>query len=345
MTNPLASDLDHVLAHTRGLWDDLRGARLFITGGTGFFGCWLLESFVWANDRLGLDAAAVVLTRDADAFVRKAPHLARHPSVTLHPGDVRTFEFPEGRFSHVIHAATASSATVGPLPMFDTIVNGTRRTLEFTRQSGAKRFLLTSSGAVYGRQPAELTHVSENYTGGPDPTDANQAYGEGKRAAEMLCAVYASAALQPTIARCFAFVGPYLPLDAHFAAGNFIRDALRGGPIRVSGDGTPYRSYLYAADLAIWLWTILLRGQPMRPYNVGSDAALTISELADAIASSVAPRMPVLVARSRDVEKAAERYVPDISRGHTELGLRPLLSLLSGIVRTVAWHHAGVARR
>ena len=280
MTNPLADDLDHVLAHTSGLWDELRGARVFVTGGTGFFGCWLLESFLWANDHLKLEASVVVLTRDGRAFAKRVSHLASHPAVTLRDGDVRTFELTDDEFSHVIHAATDARAAVSPrdrLLVFDTIVDGTRRTLEFARRSRARRFLLTSTGAVYGRQPAELTHVSEEYAGGPDPADPAQAGAEAKRLAEMLCAMYADANLKPTIARCFAFVGPYLPLDAHFAAGNFIRDGLQGGPIRISGDGTPYRSYLYAADLAIWLWTILLRGQSMRPYNVGSEAAIPIA--------------------------------------------------------------------
>jgi nucleoside-diphosphate-sugar epimerase len=341
MPNPLAHDLDHVLAQTRGLWEELRGARVFVTGGTGFFGCWLLETFLWANDHLRLDASVVVLTRDGNAFGRKVPHLASHPAVTLLDGDVRTFELTGGAFSHVIHAATDSSSTPADpdrLLMFDTIVDGTRRTLELARRSGAKRFLLTSSGAVYGRQPAELTHVPEEYAGGPDPANACQAYAEGKRAAEMLCAVYADAQLQPTIARCFAFVGPYLPLDAHFAVGNFIRNALQGDPIRVSGDGTPSRSYLYAADLAIWLWTILLRGTAMRPYNVGSAAAVTIHELARVVAQAVGPGVPIEVAQRSIAGMPAQRYVPDVTRAADELGLRPMVTLADGIGRTIAWH-------
>jgi dTDP-glucose 4,6-dehydratase len=339
--NPLAHDLDYVLAQTRGLWEELRGARLFLTGGTGFFGCWLLETFLWANDHLGLDASVVVLTRDGSAFTRRVPHLAGHQAVTLRDGDVRTFEITDGRFSHVIHAATYSGATLDEaerLLMFDTIVGGTRRTLDLARRSGATRFLLTSSGAVYGRQPAELTHLPEGYTGGPDPTDARQVYGEAKRAAEMLCAVYADAHVQPTIARCFAFVGPYLPLDVHFAVMSFIRDALRGGPIRVAGDGTPYRSYLYAADLAIWLWTILLRGQSIRPYNVGSAEPLTILELARAVARAFGPDLEIEVAQRPIAGMPAERYVPDVARAEAELGLRPVVSLAEGIRRTVVWN-------
>lgn len=343
MQNPLSADLDHVLPQTSGLWEDLREARVFMTGGTGFFGCWLLETFLWANDHLELDASVVVLTRDANAFGRKAPHLACHPAVTLIDGDVCTFELSGEAFSHVIHAATYTTSTDDDrdrVPMFDTMVTGTRRTLELARRSGAKRFLLTSSGAVYGQQPAELGHVSEEYAGGPDPANARQVYAEGKRASEMLCAVYADAHLQPVIARCFAFIGPYLPVDANFAAGNFIRDGLQGGPIRISGDGTPYRSYLYAADLAIWLWTILLRGQSMRPYNVGSAAALTIKELADLVAHTFVPAVPIAVARAATAGASAERYVPAVTRAETELGLRLTVPLADGIRRTVDWHRA-----
>src|SRR5260221_10913153 len=110
--NILATDLDHILGCTEGLWEDLRGERIFITGGTGFFGCWLLESFAWANDRLGLGASALVLTRNPDAFAKRVPRLARHPAVHFHVGDVRSFEFPHGECSHVVHAATDASAAL-----------------------------------------------------------------------------------------------------------------------------------------------------------------------------------------------------------------------------------------
>ncbi|HVD93130.1 MAG TPA: NAD-dependent epimerase/dehydratase family protein [Vicinamibacterales bacterium] len=343
MENPLASDLEHVLAQTGGLWEALRGARVFLTGGTGFFGCWLLETFLWANDRLRLGASIVVLTRDATGFATKAPHLARHPAVTLHDGDVRTFAFPEGPFTHVIHAATTSSSAVAPAEMFETIVDGTHRALDFARHAGATRFLLTSSGAVYGRQPPELTQVPEDYRGGPDSSDASHAYAEGKRAAEMLCAVYADGQLHPTIARCFAFVGPYLPLDAHFAIGNFIRDALQGGPIRVVGDGTPYRSYLYAADLAIWLWTILLRGQSMRPYNVGSEVEISISDLAHLVGRRVVGDSAVRVAGTAISGAAAARYVPSTGRARSELGLQLTIDLERALTRTVDWHRRRVS--
>ena len=342
--NRLAEDLDHVLAHTRELWEDLRGKRLFITGGTGFFGCWLLESFLWADGKLQLGAAATVLTRDPDAFARRAPHLAASPKIHLLAGDVRSFEFPRGGFTHVIHAATAASAALNeaaPEEMFDTIVGGTQRTLDFAVQAGATRFLFTSSGAVYGRQPPDLARIPEEYAGAPDPLDPTSAYGEGKRAAELLCALsHRRDGLAAVIARCFAFVGPWLPLDAHFAIGNFIRDALNGGPIRVSGDGTPYRSYLYAADLAVWLWTILFRGRPCRPYNVGSEDALTIADTARLVASAVDPRLPVEIARAPKDRTGTSNYVPSIARAGDELGLTLRVSLRDAVVKTLQWHRA-----
>jgi nucleoside-diphosphate-sugar epimerase len=334
-------DLDHILNHTSHLWKEVQGQNIFMTGGTGFFGCWLLESFTWANDQLDLDAKATVLSRNPEAFAAKAPHLANHPAVCLLPGDVRTFESPAGEFRFVVHAATEASAKLNqgnPLLMFETVVEGTRRTLEFARTHGARKFLLTSSGAAYGKQPPEMTHIPEDYLGAPDPMDPNAAYGEGKRAAEILCRLYAHQfGLEDKIARCFAFVGPHLPLDAHYAIGNFIRDALQGGPIRVNGDGSPLRSYLYAADLAIWLWTILFEGQPCRPYNVGSGRGINIADLAGLVCQLIDPGIEVTVAHQADLSQPPPRYVPSIERARNELKLESWITLEESIQKTVRW--------
>jgi len=339
---PLArTDLDHILDHTRDLWDEARGKRFFLTGGTGFIGCWLLESFAWANDKLGLNSSALVLTRDYEAFKSKAPHLASHPAIAFHPGDGRTFDFPGGEFAFIIHGAAESSTNLNnedPLSMFDVIVQGTRRVLNFAESAGTKKMLYISSGAVYGKQPGNLTHVPEEYPGAPDTNDPRSAYAEGKRAGELMCSIHAHrTCLQAKIARCFAFVGPYLPLDIHFAIGNFIRDGLRGGPIQVKGDGTPYRSYLYAADLAIWLWTILIRGETCRPYNVGSEESITIAELAHTVAQAFTPPVPVRVAQKPSAGQAPERYIPSVQRARSELGLQQTIDVSEAIRRTVSF--------
>jgi dTDP-glucose 4,6-dehydratase len=344
-SNPLALDLDYILHHTKALWEELRGKQIFITGGTGFIGCWLLESFAWANAHLDLHASALVLTRDFNAFQKKAPHLAANPAITFLIGDVRDFTFPAGEFSHIMHAATSASAKLNsedPLLMFDTIIEGTRHTLDFAAQCQARNFLLTSSGAVYGRQPANMTHVSEDYGGAPDPADPNSAYGEGKRAAELLCALYSKKyGIETKVARCFAFVGPYLPLDIHYAIGNFIRDGLNGGPIQVKGDGTPYRSYLYAADLTLWLWTILFNGKACRAYNVGSEADMTIAEIANTVAQCFDKPVAVTVDKIADPDKPAERYVPLTKRVRDEFGIHNVMDLSESIRKTINCCNSG----
>ena len=342
MKNRLTNDLEHILEHTHGLWEEMRGNRVFITGGTGFFGCWLLESFLWINSRLNLNAKIVVLTRNIESFRKKAPHLVSSSDIEFLVGDVRSFDFPRGIFSHIIHAATESKIKYDnevPLKMLDTIVQGTRHTLDFAVSCGAKKFLLTSSGAVYGKQPPEIRYIPETYMGAPDVTNQMAIYGEGKRMAELLCTAYASKyGFETKIARCFAFVGPYLPLDKHFAVGNFIQDSLHGGPIKVKGDGTPYRSYLYAADLGIWLWTILFKGKSNYPYNVGSSKDMTIEEIANTVARSVSPKLKMNIAGVSNAEKRPERYIPDVSRAKNELGLREITNLSEAIRLTKNWY-------
>lgn len=346
--NPLAEDLDHILVHTHGQWEELRGKRIFITGGTGFFGCWLLESFLWANDKLGLNSHATVLTRSPDSFRAKAPHLAEHPAVTIIEGTTNNFDFPAGAFSHVIHAATETTPgfePVMPLVQFESNIAGTRRVLDFACTSGVSKVLFTSSGAVYGRQPPELSHITEHFTGAPEPTDLTASYGHSKRAEEFLCAAYAHQyGFNALIARCFAFVGPWLPLTANLAIGNFINDAMQHRTIRISGDGTPYRSYLYASDLVIWLWTILFRGQSCRPYNVGAGVNISIAELARTVRDIVSPQTAVEVAGRPVPGKPAERYVPSVERCEMELGLQVRVPLDEAILRTSSWYQQQTKR-
>lgn len=279
-----------------------------------------------------------------------APHLVGLDGVTFLRGDIRTLDRaalqlqhePAGSVHGVIHAAIAvDAATIAqnPIPTLETAVEGTRRMLEYAREAGASRFLFLSSGAVYGAAPAHLDRIPESWRGGPDQTDPRQVYAEGKRIGEMMCACATRAqGIDTVMARAFAFVGPHLPLDRHFAIGNFMRDTLAGGPVIVAGDGTPLRSYLYAGDMAAWLWALLVRGEAGRAYNVGATREVSIAQLAALVAAHGRPAAAVEVRGTPIAGAAAERYLPDVEFARTTLGLAETVTLEDGIARTMRWH-------
>jgi len=337
----ISQDLEQVLRDAQPAFEALRGARLFITGGTGFIGCWLLESLRLANSQLGLDIKATVLTRNPDAFGAKARHLVEYVDFEFIAGEVCDFVSPPGDYTHLIHAATDASAHLNetnPRRMFDTVIQGTRRALDFAVEKSVQRVLFLSSGAVYGQQPWDMTHVSEDWIGSPSCTDPRAAYAEGKRAAEMLCAIYAKQlGTKVAIARIFALLGPYLSLDIHFAAGNFIRDAMQGKPVVVNGNGLPCRSYLYASDLTVWLWHLLVRAEPNKPYNVGSDESMSIRDMAERV-SNVLGNGEFQVLGAPDMGWNPGRYVPDTSLIGRDLGLHRTVSLDEAIRRTALWN-------
>lgn len=335
-------DIREILSGMEGSRNEFRASRLFITGGTGFFGKWVLESFVAMNSALGLGASATVLSRDPETFLAREPHLAAERSLAFLKGDVRSFGFPEGRFTHVLHLATESSVFVDarePLPRLEAMIDGMRRILAFTAESGAHSFLLTSTGGIYGKQPPEVLRVPEDFPGSPSPTASSSSMGEGKRVSELMACLHAEKfGFSAKIARCFAFSGPHLPLDSHYAFGNFIGDCLARRPVRVRGDGSPVRSYLYASDLTVWLWTILARGAPGEAYNVGSEDPVSILELAKTIASHSEEPLPVIVEKPALGGGPPERYVPSTAKARGQLGVGASVSLNEGIRRTLKWH-------
>lgn len=327
------------------LLDELRGAQLFITGGTGFIGRWLLECLALAEDRYALGLHATVLTRDRAAFARTYPGAAAlltHPALHFVAGDVRQFEYPDTQFTHVVHGAhTSAQATFNredPLTQFDTACAGTRRVLELALRSGARRFLMLSSGSVYGASPADMARIREDFADAPFPQDVGAALNHGKRAAEFLCEYYRQKhGLETVVARCFTFVGPGLPLDIHYAIGNFIRDALWGEALEVKGDGMPVRSYLDIADLLVWLLVMLMRAPSGSLYNVGSDVPISIFDLATLVRDVLAPGKPVRVLGQHLGSTNRNIYVPDISRARAVLQL-DVWTPLEEAIRMTARH-------
>ena len=332
-------DLNHILQYTKSIFADFRDQNLFLTGGTGFFGMWLVESFLWANEHLALNATLTVLTRDPEGFFTKAPHLKNHCHLKIIAGDVRNFTYPKEKYDFIIHCAANPNTDQDLSTMMDTVIQGTKQVLAFANRCNAKKVLFVSSGAVYGQVSTGINQISESDIGTSDPMNERNSYGLSKLLAEHLCRLWqVQYKTHCTIARCFAFLGPYQSLDSNFASSTFLKNALLDETIKVSGDGTPMRSYLYAADLAIWLWTILLKGQSCRPYNVGSPDGLSIAELATKIAAQSETGTTVEIAKKPEANVVRHKYVPNVERASKELGLSSRIDIDDAIARTLEWH-------
>jgi dTDP-glucose 4,6-dehydratase len=317
--------------------------KLFLTGGTGFFGKALLRH--WHVQQLaGLPVPEVcVLSRSSERFLAAHPEYSKLSWLRFVAGDVLAPQsLPQGeRFSHILHAAADSTLgpQLKPLAQYDQIVQGTRNLLQFAVQTAAKRFLFVSSGAVYGRQPDHLSLIPEDWHGMPDPQAPSSAYGVAKRAAEHLCALYQNAyGIETVVARCFAFVGQDLPLDVHFAIGNFIRDALSADIITVRGNGLPSRSFMDQTDLACWLLALIEQGRSGQAYNVGSPEAISIADLAQLVGNLISPSKPIHILGQPFADGPRDRYVPDVSKAMGELGLVNKVSLANAIAHAAAAH-------
>ena len=334
----LTEDLDNIYRIGAPLWSELGNSRIFLTGGTGFFGCWLLRSLMHAIRHHGINIDVTILSRDPDAFQMVEPELGQCSKFHFLKGDIANFAFPEGDFDYVIHGAADSSNWVlrnDPIRMCKSIINGVQRVLDFACSASSPRVLFLSSGASYGGEPPEGCSIPEAWTGNAiDVLDINKAYTETKRASEMLCTVYRHQRnLDIVIARCFSFIGPGLPLDANYAIGNFIGDVLAGRKIFVRGHGLEERSYLYTSDLVVWLWTLLIRGQSGSIVNVGSDVAYSIAEVARLV-SEVLGGIGVDIKGEGSPRDTSASYLPCVATAQELYGLTQNVDLNESVRRT-----------
>jgi len=340
----LTSDLDELL-DVAG--DDLRcfaDSRILITGGTGFLGTWLLASIAHANRRLGTRIAPMVITRDPERARTRLAALTEGTELSYIRADLTESNAAAPTAldaitcDAIIHAGASTDAHLNanrPEASFAQNVTSTQRVIDIAERQGAIPLLFFSTGAVLGPSP-QSGRLAESDLGGPDTLEPLSAYAESKRVGELFCAMaHRRFGLQAKIARIFSFVGPHLPRNRHYAVGQFLDAALRGEPIRINGDGTTIRTFLYAGDGLAWLWGIFARGASARAYHIGSDLPLTMKEVAERIAAAFTPAPPIEILGRHAPALATDRYIPDTTRSRQELGLRLRVDFDEAIRRTI----------
>ncbi len=336
------SDAEAVLHGRSQRLDALRGQHLFISGGTGFLGTWLLELIKILNEHHGFDLRVTVYSRQARGFAARWPHLGQLDGVRFEEGDIRYFSELPRDVRYIIHAAALTDRRLlasQPSAVAEVNSVGTQRLLRAANLlEDLQKFVLLSSGLVYGAQPWDQPRVDETFAGPMRCNDVNAVYAESKRFAEVVTQSAISETKLPVVTlRPFAFVGPYQSLQLPWAVTDFIRDSFTGGPIRIMGDGATVRSLMYASDYAFWVLAALANGRPRETYNVGSPEPVDLGSLAKMITQSFTP-VPEIRTRLGQTGHDRNRLVPDVSRAQRDLGVEVTVPLAEAIQRTITWN-------
>ena len=337
----MRADCKASLAAAPGLADQLKGQRIGVVGGTGFTGTWLAEMIALLNDEADCGMRLYLNGRSAARWSERNPHLNRG-DIVLHATDVRSpFELPRDVTLAIFAAGIADPRVSASEPqrVFQTNVYGLDNALAAAvRLEGIQRFVNISSGLVVGSGLPQRA-ITERDLGVLDFTRFHNLYAEARRAAESLACGFAGQYRLPlSTVRAFTFLGPYQGTDAPWAVNNFIRDALAGHEIRVHGDGSVRRSYLYGSDVAAWLLRACVAGKDGAVYNFGGDVPVSHAQAADWVAQRTGPA-PTIAYKSRPREDARNQdFFPDISHTMHELGVRVSIDVESAIERTMRWH-------
>ena len=336
------ADVEAVLTGRVQRLDSLRRQHVFISGGTGFLGTWLLEFVKVLNERHGFAMRVTVYSRQAKTFASRFPHLGQIEGVHFEDGDIRYFSEFARDVRYIIHAAALTDRRLlasQPSAVAEVNSAGAHRLLRAANLlEDVQKFVLLSSGLVYGNQPWDLPRVDENFAGSMRCNDVNAVYAESKRFAEVIAhSAISETKLPVVILRPFAFLGPYQSLQLPWAVTDFIRDSFTGGPIRIMGDGSTVRSLMYASDYAFWVLAALANGRPRETYNIGSPEPVDLSTLAQMITQSFTP-IPEIHTRVGQTGHERNRLVPDISSAQHDLGVEVTVSLFEAIQRTISWH-------
>ena len=334
----IESDLNFIFNKCKNEFNLLSNKSLLVTGGTGFFGKWFLDLIFYTNKNYNTNILTTLITRNENKFFLDNPHQKNNKFLNIIETDILDLKSINHQFDFLLHmAATSAKETFNgetDTNKTKTLFNGAKNIMNIAIQNNISKILFTSSGVVYGSSSKDMKDESDIN----DSLDLEKRNGlaKGKMLAENIISNMSTENnINFKIARCFSFVGPYLPLDMHYAIGNFINDAIFKENIIINGNGSPYRSYLYITDTLVWLLKLLV-GNAEGIFNVGSERRIQIIELANMVKDIIAPTKKVIIQEKEMHEGNFKRniYLPNTEKIRESLGVKEWTSLEDAISKT-----------
>lgn len=326
----LNSDIDEII-HSTCLAQEITDLPILITGGTGFIGSWLVMTLNKMVANKNINNPIYILTTNK----AKATNLFNNLQaknifiITINELHNRMLNRSFTGFGYVFHCATATILDQNDeRNNFDQTIDFTIKILEFLRlTSTIPNFINLSSGAVYGSPATNFKFFEDN-----SQQNLNlplTLYGKTKaKIEELIIKADSEGVIKGSNPRLFTFYGQGLPLNSHFAIGNFINDAINKGEIEVTGSLETVRSYLYMTDLIIQLFSVLTK-PTLDVLHIGSGVATTIEELAIKISKNF-NNCPIVV-KNKNVDP--NYYMPNVINSSNYLGFREKISLDTGLIR------------
>jgi dTDP-glucose 4,6-dehydratase len=306
----------------------MKPKSLLVIGGTGFFGKSILK-YLLNDNFLNIKINKVfILSRKTSKLVTCNKKVKKKIKIIKINSDILTVKkLPIA--DYVIYAAI--------LKNFSKDHKAVRKYLKLAKNYHFKsKILYISSGAVYGKQSPSIIDFKENFIKSNNKISFNKGYKKEyskiKLKNEELFKNFGKKGGKVSIARCFSFVGEYLPRNSYYVVGNIIKNILNNETINIRSNYKIIRSYMYSDDLVRWLFKILFRSDKSCPiYNVGSNNAVKIHELALLLAKKYNLSVKSKVINKKGIDK----YIPNVDKAKRELGLKNNYNSFQAIIKTI----------
>lgn len=296
--------------------------RVLVTGGAGFIGSHLCDAL------LAEGHAVVCVDNLLTGSLRNIAHLQNEPRFEFVQLDVNE-PYDVGPVQYVLHFASPASPVDYMEHGIETLKVGSLgsfHSLDLAKKYGAK-YMLASTSECYG-DPLEHPQ-KESYWGHVNPIGPRSVYDESKRFAEALTVAYRRYhKVETQVLRIFNTYGPRLQLNDGRVISNFMKQALRGEPLTVYGDGTQTRSFCYVSDEVDGILRLAKSGQP-GPINVGNPGEFTILECAKLVLKVTGSKSEITYQPLPQDDPKQRR--PDITKARELLGWEPKVDLEQGL--------------